>query len=115
MMLHCHLHNGAFSTGICSVSFTYLSPEYFEQISSYFLTTFSLLNFHLLSSDDCTELHPYSSQILQEKIFLERSFSGELRCENLIRSFTFKIGFRGRGGGWRDRGNDFTFLFRVNL
>jgi hypothetical protein len=67
-----------------------------------------------LSSDDCTELHPYSSQILQEKIFLERSFSGELRCENLIRSFTFKIGFRGRGGDG-GRGNGFTFLFRVNL
>jgi hypothetical protein len=43
-------------------------------------------------------LHPVSYKILQEKIYPERSFSRELWCENLIRSFTFKIGFRGRGG-----------------
>jgi hypothetical protein len=97
MMLHCHLHNGAFSTGICSVSFTYLSLHFLGQKITYFPTTFYLLNFHLLSSDDCTVLHPYSSQILQE-IFPERSFSRELWCENLIRSFYIQDWFQRERG-----------------
>ncbi len=70
------------------------------QISNYFLTTFNLLNFHLLSSDDCIS-SSFISNITGKNKSRKKLFSRTLVWK-LDKKFYIQDWFQRKRGGWRE-------------